>query len=152
MWAVLKLILDIIWPLDQHWQHFKLKNQRNWLKPVWMLNFWSASFCTEWRNVSINVIFKCVWNCATNTGHVKVNQKWQILGLKFWVWNPEIFLVGTREIVYFKVWVWALFSNLSHKRQACDLPTYHIPWFLPYNIRYLVFILDLPTYPKIGPQ
>ena len=32
----------IIWPLNQN---FKLKNQRNWLKKVWMLKFWSAINC-----------------------------------------------------------------------------------------------------------
>ena len=35
-------MLVIIWPLDQH---FKLKNQRNWLKQVWMLRFWSVINC-----------------------------------------------------------------------------------------------------------
>ena len=38
----LKWILDIIWPLNQH---FKLLNQRNWLKQVWMLKFWSVINC-----------------------------------------------------------------------------------------------------------
>ena len=38
----LKWIRDIIWPLNQH---FKLKTQRNWLKQVWMLNFWSVINC-----------------------------------------------------------------------------------------------------------
>ena len=35
-------ILDIIWPLNQH---FKLKNQRNRLKQVWMLKIWSVIKC-----------------------------------------------------------------------------------------------------------
>ena len=35
-------ILDIIWPLNQD---FKLKNQRNWLKQVWMLKLWSEINC-----------------------------------------------------------------------------------------------------------
>ena len=38
----LKWILVIIWPLNQH---FKLKNQRNWLKQVWMSKFWSVINC-----------------------------------------------------------------------------------------------------------
>ena len=38
----IKRILDIIWPLNQH---FKLKNQRNCLKQVWVLKFWSAINC-----------------------------------------------------------------------------------------------------------
>ena len=38
----LKWILYIIWPFNQH---FKLKNQRNWLKQVWMLKFWSVINC-----------------------------------------------------------------------------------------------------------
>ena len=38
----LKRILDIIWPLNQH---FKLKNQRNWLKKIWVLKFWSVINC-----------------------------------------------------------------------------------------------------------
>ena len=32
----LKWVLDIIWPLNQH---FKLKNQKNWIKQVFMLSF-----------------------------------------------------------------------------------------------------------------
>ena len=32
----LKWILDIIWPFNQH---FNLKNQRNWIKQVLMINF-----------------------------------------------------------------------------------------------------------------
>ena len=40
----IRWILDIIWPLNQH---FKLKNQRNWLKQVWLI----ASLCTEQRNL-----------------------------------------------------------------------------------------------------
>ena len=35
----IRWILDIIWPLNQT---FKLKNQRNWLKQVWTLKFWSV--------------------------------------------------------------------------------------------------------------
>ena len=44
----LKWILDIIWPLNQH---FKLKNQRNWLKQVWMWKFWNVINCIllHWR-------------------------------------------------------------------------------------------------------
>ena len=44
----LKWILDIIWPLNQH---FKLKNQKNWLKHVWMLKFWDVINCifVHWR-------------------------------------------------------------------------------------------------------
>ena len=38
----LKWILDIIWPLNQH---FNLKNERNWMKQVWMLKFWSGINC-----------------------------------------------------------------------------------------------------------
>ena len=38
----LKWILDIIWPLNQH---FKLKNQRNWLKQVRMWKFWNVMNC-----------------------------------------------------------------------------------------------------------
>ena len=38
----IRWILDIIWPLNQH---FKLKNQRNWLKQVPMLKFWSLINC-----------------------------------------------------------------------------------------------------------
>ena len=30
---------DTIWPLNQH---YKLKNQRNWLEQVWVLNFWNV--------------------------------------------------------------------------------------------------------------
>ena len=43
----LKWILDIIWPLNQH---FKLKNQRNWLKQVSMLKFWIVlnRFLMQW--------------------------------------------------------------------------------------------------------
>ena len=37
-----KWILDIIRPLDRH---LKLKDQRNWLKQVWMLKFWSEINC-----------------------------------------------------------------------------------------------------------
>ena len=39
----LKWILDIIWPLNQL---FNLKNQRNWKKQVWMLNFWLGLLVT----------------------------------------------------------------------------------------------------------
>ena len=35
----IRWILDIIWPLNQY---LKLKNQRNWLKQVWMFKFWSV--------------------------------------------------------------------------------------------------------------
>ena len=44
----LKWILDIIWPLNQH---FKLKNQRNWLEQVWMWKFWNVINCIllHWR-------------------------------------------------------------------------------------------------------
>ena len=38
-YAGLKQILDIFWPLNQH---FKLENQRNWLKQDWTLKFWSV--------------------------------------------------------------------------------------------------------------
>ena len=38
----LKRILDIIWPLN--W-HFMLKNQRNWLKQVWIWKLWSVINC-----------------------------------------------------------------------------------------------------------
>ena len=38
----LKWILDIIWPLNLN---FKLKNQRNWVKQVWMLKFWDVINC-----------------------------------------------------------------------------------------------------------
>ena len=38
----IRWILDIIWPLHQN---FKLKNQRNWLKQVWALKFWSVINC-----------------------------------------------------------------------------------------------------------
>ena len=38
----LKWILDIIWPLNQH---FNLKNQRNWIKQVLMIKFWSGINC-----------------------------------------------------------------------------------------------------------
>jgi hypothetical protein len=38
----LKWILDIIWPLNQL---FKLKNQRNWLRQVWMWKFWNVINC-----------------------------------------------------------------------------------------------------------
>ena len=38
----LKWILDIIWPSNQH---FNLKNQRNWIKQVSMLKFWSGIIC-----------------------------------------------------------------------------------------------------------
>ena len=38
----IRWILDIIWPLNQN---FKLKNQRNWLKQVLMLKFWSVINC-----------------------------------------------------------------------------------------------------------
>ena len=34
-----KWILDIFWPLNQH---CKLKNQRNWIKQVLTLKFWSV--------------------------------------------------------------------------------------------------------------
>ena len=44
----IRWILDIIWPLNQH---FKLKNQRNWLKQVWMWKFWNVINCIllHWR-------------------------------------------------------------------------------------------------------
>ena len=44
----LKWILDIIWPLNQH---FHLKNQRNWKKQIWMLNFLNGINCIllHWR-------------------------------------------------------------------------------------------------------
>ena len=38
----LKWILDIIWPLNQH---FHLKNQRNWIKQVLMIKFLSGINC-----------------------------------------------------------------------------------------------------------
>ena len=38
----IRWILDIIWPLNQH---FKLKNQRNWLNQVWMWKFWNVINC-----------------------------------------------------------------------------------------------------------
>ena len=37
-----KWILDIIWPLNQH---FKLKNQKNWIKQVLVLKFLSGINC-----------------------------------------------------------------------------------------------------------
>ena len=44
----LKWILDIIWPLNQH---FNLKIQRNWIKQVLMLKFLSGINCIllHWR-------------------------------------------------------------------------------------------------------
>ena len=39
----LQWILDIIWPLNQH---FNLKNQRNWIKQVGMLKFLSGINCS----------------------------------------------------------------------------------------------------------
>ena len=44
----IRWILDIIWPLNQH---FKLKNQRNWLNQVWMWKFWNVINCIllHWR-------------------------------------------------------------------------------------------------------
>ena len=38
----LKWVLDIIWPLNQH---FNLKNQRNWIKQVLMLSFLIGIIC-----------------------------------------------------------------------------------------------------------
>ena len=38
----IKLILGIIWPWNQH---FKLKNQRNWIKQVLMIKFLSGINC-----------------------------------------------------------------------------------------------------------
>ena len=38
----IKWILDIIWPLNQH---FNLKNQRNWIKQVLMLKFLMGIIC-----------------------------------------------------------------------------------------------------------
>ena len=38
----IKWIIDIIWPWNQH---FNLKNQRNWKKQVWMLNFLIGIIC-----------------------------------------------------------------------------------------------------------
>ena len=35
-----------MWPLNQH---FKQKTQRNWLKQVWMLKFWSVINCCFMR-------------------------------------------------------------------------------------------------------
>ena len=58
----IRWILDIIWPLNQH---FKLKNQRNWLKQVWMWKFWNVINCIllHWRkkltlaeNFSLNLV------------------------------------------------------------------------------------------------
>ena len=50
----LKWVLDIIWPLNQH---FNLKNQRNWMKQVLMLSFLIGIICiilhscnlTQWK-------------------------------------------------------------------------------------------------------
>ena len=51
----LKWILDIIW-------HFKLKNQRNWLKQVWMLKFWSVIYCifVHWTK-KFTLVTICIW-------------------------------------------------------------------------------------------
>ena len=64
----IRWILDIIWHLNQH---FKLKNQRNWLKQVWMLKFWSVINCffMHWtkkltsvlRLATFRVFFKMNW-------------------------------------------------------------------------------------------
>ena len=43
----IRWILDIIWPLNQH---FKLKNQRNWLNQVWMWKFWNVM---NWGNTVV---------------------------------------------------------------------------------------------------
>ena len=44
----LKWILDIIWPLNQH---LNLKNQRNWIKQVFMFKFLTGINCIllHWR-------------------------------------------------------------------------------------------------------
>ena len=56
----LKWILDIIWPLNQH---FKLKNQRNWLKQVWM---WKLITCIllHWRKKLTLVSVQWQWNSS----------------------------------------------------------------------------------------
>ena len=49
-------ILDSSWPFKYH---FKLKNQRNWLKLVWMLKVWSVINCifVHWTK---KLTFKCI--------------------------------------------------------------------------------------------
>ena len=61
----LKWILDIIWPLNQR---FNLKNQRNWLKWIWMLRFWSVINCIFllWaKKLTLTFIF-CLNNNTKN--------------------------------------------------------------------------------------
>ena len=61
----IRWILDIIWPLNQH---FKLKNQRNWLNQVWMWKFWNV----------INCILLHWYKHLT----LEINSSWQLLSLR----------------------------------------------------------------------
>ena len=67
----LKWILDIIWPFNQH---FNLKNQRNWIKQVLIIKFWSGINCIllHWQKkltlvikilqfVKIAIVFPLLW-------------------------------------------------------------------------------------------
>ena len=56
-WNRVKWILDIIWPLNQH---FKLKNQRNWLQQVSMLKYWSVinRFFMHWAKKLTLITFR----------------------------------------------------------------------------------------------
>ena len=57
-----KWILDIIWPLNQH---FELKTQRNWLKQVWMLKFCdviNCILCTHQRNLLLSDLTQYCFN------------------------------------------------------------------------------------------
>ena len=55
----IKWILGIIWPWNQH---FNLKNQRNWKKQVWMLNFLLGIICILlhwWKKITlVSILFK----------------------------------------------------------------------------------------------
>jgi hypothetical protein len=57
----LKWILDIIWPLNQH---FNLKNQRNLKKQVWMLSFLIGIICILlhwWKKVTLHIKVRIFW-------------------------------------------------------------------------------------------
>ena len=72
----IRWILDIIWPLNQH---FKLKNQRNWLNQVWMWKFWNVINCIllHWYKhlTLIRVFFSCSTCGFTNSQFSIHNQK-----------------------------------------------------------------------------
>ena len=89
----IKWIIGIIWPWNQH---FNLKNQRNWKKQVWMLNFLIGIICILlhwWKKLTLVIVEPkelnktCFWNML----------KKQTLKFKNWI-NIVLSLLNRFEV------------------------------------------------------